>query len=240
MADVKKVDSSMTQNSSGRTKLIVFAVIIGVCIITGSVLIAKGYLTIGWVNAQFDSLTDILNRSYGPFLFVLGTIIFILLQIPGVVPVILAPLIYGLPEAFLLTMVGINIGMIVTFLVARYFLHDHFAPKLENSRFGRFTKQLEKNGIFTMTFLRIVLWMFPPMNWLIGATNVRIRDYIIGNLIGLAPIIFIIQLTTKRLQSINSFWDLLQPETIGVIFALIIILIAIMWVRKRYFSVNEL
>ena len=222
-----------------RKKVIAFALIIGVCVIIGSVLIAKGYLTIDWVNAQFDTLTEILNRSYGPVLYILGTIAFILLQIPGVVPVILAPLVYSFWEAFLLTMIGVNIGMIATFLVARYFLRDYFAPKLEGSRLGRFTKHIENNGIMTMTFLRVILWMFPPMNWMIGATNIKIRDYIIGNLIGLAPIIFAIQLATKRVQSIDSFWDVLQPETIGVIFAIIVILIAIIWIRRKYFSPSE-
>ncbi len=229
----------MDSEKTNRKKIIAFALIIGICVIIGSILIAKGYLTIDWVNDQFDTLTDILNRSYGPVLYVVGTIAFIMLQIPGIVPVILAPLVYGLAEAFILTMIGVNIGMIATFLVARYFLRDHFAPKLEKSRIGRLTKQLETNGIITMTFLRVILWMFPPMNWLIGATNIKVRDYIIGNLIGLAPIIFAIQLATKRLQSIDSFWDLVQPETIGVIFAIIIILIAVIWIRRKYFSSGE-
>ena len=229
----------MDSGKTNRKKVIAFALIIGVCIIIGSVLIAKGYLTIGWVNDQFDTLTDVLNRSYGPVLYVIGTVAFILLQIPGVVPVILAPLVYSLGEAFILTMIGVNIGMIATFLVARYSLRDHFAPKLEKSRIGSLTRQLETNGILTMTFLRVVLWMFPPMNWLIGATNIKIKDYIIGNIIGLAPIIFAIQLATKRIQSIDSFWDLLQPETIGVMFAIIVILIVVILIRRKYFSSNE-
>lgn len=224
---------------TNRIKLIVFAFIIGICITIGALPVVREHLTIDWINAQFDTLDEILNRSYGPALYVLGTVIVILLQIPGMVPVILAPLVYGLVEAFLLSMLAANIGMIVTFLVARYFLRDYFAPKLEKSRLNRFTRHLETNGIMVMCFLRIALWMLPPMNWLLGATNIKIRDYIIGNVIGLAPIIFGLQLAINRIQSIHTFWDLLQPETIAVITVFIAFLLVVVWIRKRYFSTRE-
>ena len=229
----------MSSARSGRRKLIVFAVIVCTCLIIAVLLISRGYLTIEWVNAQLDTLEETLNRPYGPALYVLGTVGFILLQIPGVVPVILAALAYGPAEAFILTMLAVNIGMIATFLVARYFLRDYFAPKLEAGRLNRFTKHLETNGILSMTFLRIALWMFPPMNWAIGATNIRIRDYIIGNLLGLAPIIFALQLATRRVRSIDSFWDLLRPETIAVVAVFVALLLAVVWVRRRYFSGGE-
>jgi uncharacterized membrane protein YdjX (TVP38/TMEM64 family) len=229
----------MSAERASRRKLFVFALIIGTCLVIGIVLIVKGYLTMGWVNDQIDTLEDVLNRPYGPVLYLIGTVAFILLQIPGIVPVVLGALVYGLGEAFILTMIGINIGITGTFLLARYFLRDYFAPKLERSRFHRFTRRLETNGIITMTFLRIGLWMFPPMNWAIGATNIKIRDYIIGCVIGLAPIIFAIQLTTKKLQSIQSTRDLLQPETIAVVLGFVVFLIAVLLIRRRYFSAEE-
>ena len=229
----------MSSAGTNRKKLVIFALIICICLIIGSLLIARGYLTIEWVNAQIDTLEEVLNRPYGPALYVLGSIVFIVHQILGVVPVILAALAYGSAKAFLLSMVAVNIGILGTFLVARYFLRDYFAPKLARSRLNRFTKHLETNGILAMCFLRIVLWMFPPMNWLLGATNIKIRDYIIGSIIGLAPIIFAIQLVVKKLQSINSFWDLLQPETIAVVSAFIAFLLVVVWIRRRYFPTEE-
>ncbi len=229
----------MPSTGAGRRRIIIFALIICLLLATGGVLIAKGYLTIEWLNDQLDTLEETLNRPYGPVLYVLGTIVFIGLQIPGVVPVILAPLVYGLAESFFLTMIGVNIGMIATFLAARYFLRDYFAPKLEKGRLNRFTRHLETNGILTVSFLRIALWMFPPMNWAIGATNIRIRDYVIGNIIGLAPIIFAIQLVTYRLKSIDSVVDLLRPESIGVILGFVAFLIVVAWIRRRYMSTGE-
>jgi len=222
-----------------RRKLLVFAFIIVVFLIIGNLPVVRDHLTMEWVNAQLSSLDEFSNRSYGPALFVLGTVIIILLQIPGVVPVIVAALVYGLAEAFILGMIGVNIGMIVTFLVARYFLRDYFAPKLEKNRLNRFTRHLETNGILAMSLLRVVLWMFPPLNWFIGCTNIKVRDYIIGNIIGLAPIIFAIQLVTKKLQSIDSVRELAQPESIAVVFAAIASLLVFAWIRKRYFSTKE-
>ncbi len=229
----------MPSTSDGRRRIVIFALIICLLLATGGVLIAKGYLTIEWLNTQLDSLEETLNRPYGPVLYVLGTVAFIGLQIPGVVPVILAPLVYGLAESFFLTMIGVNIGMIATFLAARYFLRGYFAPRLKNSRLNRLTRHLETSGILTVSFLRIALWMFPPMNWAIGATNIRIRDYVIGNIIGLAPVIFAIQLVTYRLKSIDSVADLLRPESIGVILGFVAFLIVVAWTRRRYMSTEE-
>lgn len=226
----------MSNTKTGRRKLIIFASVICICLTIGIVLIVKGYLTIEWVNAQLDTLEDLLNRPYGPLLYVLGTFAFIMLQILGVVPVILGPLVYDQPQAFFLTLIGVNIGMITTFLVARYFLRDYFAPKLEQSRLNRFTRHLETNGITTMIFLRLALWMLPPLNWAIGATNIKIRDYIIGSLIGLTPIILAVHLAVSRLKTINSARDLLRPETIIVLLVFVVFLIMVVWIRRRYFS----
>jgi phospholipase D1/2 len=229
----------MSSAPAHRKKLIIFAVIIILCVIIGNLPVVREHLTITWINDQFDSLNEVLNRSYGPLLYILGTVIIILFQIPGIVPVILAPLTYGLAEAFILSMIGVNVGMIATFLVARYFLRDYFAPKLKKSRLNRFSRHLETNGILSMCFLRVTLWMFPPMNWLIGATNIKIRDYIIGNILGLAPVIFAFELAVKRLQSVRSFWDLLRPETIAVILSFVVFLIAVAWIRRRYFPTKD-
>jgi uncharacterized membrane protein YdjX (TVP38/TMEM64 family) len=229
----------MSNTKKDRRKLIIFASIICICLIIGIVLIVRGYLTIGWVNDQLDTLEDVLNRSYGPLLYILGTFGFIILQILGVVPVILGPLVYDQPQAFFLTMTGVNIGIITTFLVARYFLRDYFAPKLEASRLNRFTRRLETNGIMTMIFLRLALWMFPPMNWAIGATNIKVRDYIVGSLIGLTPIILAVHLAVSRLKTVNSARDLLRPETIAVLLVFLAFLLTVIWIRRKYFSLKE-
>jgi uncharacterized membrane protein YdjX (TVP38/TMEM64 family) len=204
------------------------------------VLITKGYLTIGWVNDQIDTLEDVLNRPYGPVVYVLGTFAFIVLQIPGIVPVVLGALVYGLGQAFLLTMIGVNLGLLATFLLARHFLRDYFAPKLERSRFSRYTGHLETNGIMTVAFLRLALWMLPPMNWALGTTRLRLRDYLLGTIIGLAPILFAIQLVTSRVKSIESVRDLLRPESIAVILGFVALLVTVAWLRRRYFSTKEL
>ncbi len=229
----------MTAASRNRKRVIAFVAILCVCVIVAFLPPVREHLTMDWVNAQFGAIDETLNRSYGPPIFMAGTFLVIMLQIPGVVPVIVGPLVYGLGEAFFYTMIGVNVGMIATFLVARYFLRDYFAPRLETGRFRRLTGQLQSNGILAMTLLRVALWMFPPMNWLVGATNIRIRDYVIGNIIGLAPVIFALQLTVSRLQSVRSFWDLLRPETIGVLLAFVIFVLLVFWIRRKYFPTRE-
>lgn len=220
-----------------RAKILVFALFIFFCLIMGNLPEVKSRLTIAWLNGQINILHDIFNRPYyGAALFLLGTVIVILLQIPGMIMVVLAALVYGLGKAFLLTMIACNLGMILTFLIARYFLQDYFVPKLEKSVLSRFTGKVREHGLVVMLFLRITLWMFPPMNWLMAATGIKTRDYIIGTLVGLAPIILALQVTIKKLQSIRSLSELMQPEIIILMGLLVSGLILVVWIRKRYLS----
>ncbi len=225
---------------SHRLKLIVFGLLICLCLIIGNLPEVKSRLTIAWMNAQINTLHDIFNRPYyGPALFLLTTVVVILLQIPGMIMVVLAPLVYGIVKAFVLTIIACNIGMILTFLIGRYLLQDYFAPKLEKSVLNRFTGKTGQNGLMVMLFLRTTLWMFPPMNWLMAATGIKTRDYIIGTVIGVAPMILAVQLTIKKLQSIRSLSELVQPEIIILMGLLVTGLIIVALVRKKYFSTES-
>jgi len=118
-------------------------------------------------------------------------------------------------------------------LIARFLLRDYFQPKLEKSFIQPFLGKLETNGILTMIVLRIFMVMMPPLNWFLGASKVSNRDYILGNILGLAPVCFAVVLGVKKLRHVRSLWDLLQPQTVAVVGIFFLALGVIVYFRYR-------
>ena len=219
---------------SNRVKLIAFAVFLAMCVAVAYLPGVRERATLSWVNSQLGSIAEFFNRPYGPAAFILVSAIFLLLHMPGLLMVIVGALVYGGAAAFFYSWIGSILGTTIMFLIARYLLRDYFRPKLERSFLKNFLGKLEANGIFFMSFLRVMVFMFPPLNWLMGAADIRVRDYVIGNMIGLAPIVFGVQLAVRGLSTIRSMSDLFTAQTLAVVLVFLAFLAAIALIRKRY------
>ena len=220
-------------------KPLIFAAIIVVLTCIANLPQVRDNISMEAVNAQLLIITEIAQRPYGPILYILVSILMIVLHMPGLVMVVVGPLVYDLWPAFAYNMIGSSIGTTATFLLSRYFLRDYFRPKMINSFVGQYVHKLESNGIMMMILLRLIMIMMPHINWLLGATNVRIRDFMIGNVLGLAPVILGIMIAVKKVKTIQSAGDILQPETIGLVLAFGAIVLFIAFVRKKWFEKSE-
>jgi len=211
----------------------IFLAIVVLCTIVAYLPPVRSRISLEEINAQLAALSEIANRSYGPPVFILGAIVLILVQLPGLIPVVVAGLVYGLGEAFLYSIIACSLGVTATFLIARFFLRDYFRPKLAKSFLGHAVERLEGSGILGMCLLRLVLVMTPPMNWMLGATNIKVRDYLIGTIIGLSPVILAVLLVVQKLKSVQSIRDIWQPEVIAAIAVLAALTAAILLVRRK-------
>jgi uncharacterized membrane protein YdjX (TVP38/TMEM64 family) len=87
------------------------------------------------------------------------------------------------PEILLVALGGVALGG------PQAFAYDHFQRVLS----GRFVRlralddRLARDGFRTVLVLRLVLFMAPPLNWLLGATRVRLPHYVAGTALGLIP-----------------------------------------------------
>ena len=191
------------------------------------------------VMSQIGYLGEIANTPHGPVLFILVGAVVLIGHMPEIVVIIVGGLVYDYLPAVLYTSLGCILGSTCTFLIGRFFLRDYFAARLESSFLRKFVRRLEQDGIVTMCMLRLILFMTPPLNWLIGATNISTRDYIIGNAIGIVPWLIAINLTIKELKSVHSVGDLFQVQTVAVMGAFLALFIGVLVVRKNFFSPKE-
>jgi uncharacterized membrane protein YdjX (TVP38/TMEM64 family) len=89
--------------------------------------------------------------------------------------------------------------------------------RLSTSFLARFDDRLRMRGVVTIGTMRLVLFMIAPLNWWMGATGIRARDYVVGTAIGIVPWLVGILIAVKTLGSINSVKDLIRGDVFAVI-----------------------
>ncbi len=123
-------------------------------------------------------------------LFALGT----LANVPGLVFIAAAVTLYGPVGGYAVSLVGAVAAVNLSFLLGR-------ATGLGNSRvldkpmLKRITKMLHDRPILTLTLLRAVVLVSPPVNYALALTRVRHRDYALGSALGLVVPLMVVTAT---------------------------------------------
>ncbi len=93
----------------------------------------------------------------------------------------------------------------------RYFARDALQRALMSrfARLRRFGERLDRHS-----FVAILLFVTPPLNWAFGATRVRVRHYIGGTALGVIPGIAAIVFFTDSIANRGPGDTLLNTETL--------------------------
>jgi uncharacterized membrane protein YdjX (TVP38/TMEM64 family) len=153
---------------------------------------------------------------YGPLAFVGLCVVGVLLHLPEIVLIAIGGVVFGGVKGFVLGWIGSVAGSTSSFLLARYFLQDAFREVI-TSRFRRLLtldERLQRHGFLTVLSLRLVLFMAPPLNWAIGVTRVRFRDYFLGSAIGVIPCTAVTCYAADAIAREGSFSAVLTPAAI--------------------------
>ncbi|MCB1154335.1 MAG: TVP38/TMEM64 family protein [Deltaproteobacteria bacterium] len=215
------------------------AVAVGI-VLLGATLAAdpdiRDQLTMDSLREKVEWLRTIFNGPYGFWLFLAASIVAIQIQLPGLVMVIVAALVYPPVKAFVYGMIGSIFGTTIGFFIFRYLLRDFVRPRLQRSFLAKFIDRIEQHGVITMAILRVVLQMSPPLTWLMGATNIRIRDFFIGNMLGLVPLILVAQTVTRELQRVDTWRDIFSAQFLAILVGLIMFYATIFFVKKTWLT----
>jgi uncharacterized membrane protein YdjX (TVP38/TMEM64 family) len=127
-------------------------------------------------------------------LFVVGE----LLNVPGLVFVGAAVIAYGRWLGLGLAFAGAFLSASVGFFFARAVAGQPLARGASGSRHAAkatrrrevtrwLQRRLELHPVRVVAVLRLLLWMAPLLNYVLGMTSVRFRAYALGTAIGLVP-----------------------------------------------------
>jgi uncharacterized membrane protein YdjX (TVP38/TMEM64 family) len=139
---------------------------------------------------------------WAPLAFILIYAVGVCLFIPGTLLTALGAAIYGPYWGFIYVWVAAMLGAAGAFLIGRY-LGREFAASLIGDRLKKYDEAIERNGFATVLYLRLVYFPFTAMNFGMGLTKVRYRDYLWGTGLGILVGTFIF---TFFVGTIKEVW----------------------------------
>jgi uncharacterized membrane protein YdjX (TVP38/TMEM64 family) len=157
--------------------------------------ILAAFMVAAIVAIRFTPLTAFLTAErlgsllqgagwWAPLAFILIYAVGVCLFIPGTLLTTMGAAIFGPYWGFLYVWVAAMLGASGAFVIGRY-LGREFAASLIGDRLKKYDDAIEHNGFATVLYLRLVYFPFTPMNFGMGLTKVRFRDYLWGTGLGI-------------------------------------------------------
>jgi uncharacterized membrane protein YdjX (TVP38/TMEM64 family) len=144
---------------------------------------------------------------WAPAAYVLIYAAGVCLFIPGTLLTALGAALFGPYLGFLYVWLGAMIGSSQAFFIGRYLGRD-FAASLIGDKLKKYDDGIERNGFATVLYLRLVYFPFTPMNFGMGLTKVRFKDYFAGTALGIIVGTFIFTFFIGTLKEVwaNGRW----------------------------------
>ncbi len=109
--------------------------------------------------------------------------------VPGSVLTLASGVIFGLARGTLFTLVGATLGASLAFLVSRYLARGALERRIgADPRLTSMDEALRREGAKIIFLLRLSpVFPFNVLNYALGLTAVRLRDYVLASAVGMAP-----------------------------------------------------
>ena len=176
-------------------------------------------------NINLKKIQDYVN-SYGNLApLVIFTMIIIASSIGFIfqIPVAVAGLLLDPWTAFFISLIGLTIGAIISFSIARLIARDYiekkFIKKLKNLR--KYDEHLKKRGFITIFIFRLIAVIpYELINIAGGLSRVKTSSFILATIIGIIPGTAIAIYFARTTQNVESI-QFLIAMTINLAFSLI-------------------
>ena len=169
--------------------------------VTALLLAVVYWLQPAWFQPVIDLLKYINNidalieliRSYGAYARLISFLLVVFINIVAVLPNIFVlaanGIIFGIFEGTLISWLAESVGVIISFLLMRYFLHDYAHRLIAKQKSLQSLDQFNgKQGVIIMIFARAIPFVPSGLVTALGAlSNISVKDYILATLIGKLP-----------------------------------------------------
>jgi uncharacterized membrane protein YdjX (TVP38/TMEM64 family) len=188
-----------------RTKILLL------CLFVTAVILAATFFPVNLWLHRFLSWV----RGRGPlgmivygFAYIVGTVFLV----PGTLLTVGSGFLYGTIIGTLIVSPASVLGATIAFLLGRSFARDWIAKKVSKyPKFEAIDRAIAKNGFKIVLLMRLnpIFLPFAVLNYALGLSRVRLRDYILASWIGMLPA------TTLYVylgSSVRNISDLLQGK----------------------------
>jgi len=188
-------------------KAALFAAFVIVAIYVVRFTPVKGFLTAEALGRFLDSA-----GVWAPIVYMAVYAVGVCVFLPGTLLTGLGAAIFGPYWGFLYVWIGAMLGASGAFIIGRT-LGREFAASLIGGRLKKYDDRIERNGFATVLYLRLVYFPFTPMNFGMGLTKVRFRDYFFGTGLGIIVGTFIFTFfigTVKEVWASGNWGELIS------------------------------
>ena len=205
-----------------------------VAFIIGAILLVRHTPVRDYLTAE--AMGTFLDRAglWAPLVFIAIYAVGVSLFVPGTLLTGLGAAIFGPYWGFVYVWFGAMIGSSAAFIIGRT-LGREFAAGLIGDRLKKYDDAIEHNGLAAVLYLRLVYFPFTPMNFGMGLTRVRFRDYCLGTGLGIIVGTFIFTFfigTLKQVWTSGNWGELLSARVFFSI-GLFIFSLFIPWIIKK-------
>lgn len=209
------MDETIQASGKSRKKGIIKAAVLVVFIAAAVYVVrftpVKEYLTAEKLGLFLDD-AGILAPILYVFIYAIGVCLFV----PGTILTGLGAAVFGAYWGFPYAWMGAMLGSSGGFFIGRTLGRD-FAASLIRNKLKKYDEAIERNGFATVLYLRLVYFPFTPMNFGMGLTGVRFRDYFFGTGLGIMVGTFIFTFFIGTLKSVwvsGNWGDLLSFKVV--------------------------
>ena len=177
--------------------------------------------------------------NYASLIYILIFIIRPILFFPAFFLTILSVFLFGPILGFIYTIVGETLSANFAFLISRYFIDTK--SKINKKWLSNIDLSVKKNGFITTLFLRLLWIPFDLVNYGLGLTSIKQRDFFFGTFFGIIPGAIIFILFGNLIGNISSFsLNLIYLNFLFIFFILFVLILCINLLRKKYYNLVDL
>jgi uncharacterized membrane protein YdjX (TVP38/TMEM64 family) len=137
-----------------------------------------------------DLRNSLLNpQDTGPLTALYVALVFALfggVGLPPVVMILPVAAFWPLPAALAICHFGGLGAAVAGFLISRHLIGASLARRIP-ARLLRYERRMETHGFSTVILLRLLFYLFPPVNWLLGASGIRLLTFTLATALGALP-----------------------------------------------------
>ncbi|MFC1500527.1 TVP38/TMEM64 family protein [Candidatus Zixiibacteriota bacterium] len=220
---------------SSKIRFLLFLLLFAGTLITFWLLRLDHYFNNTGIRTIIDAIRSFETQFgiLGPVLFWLASCAVIILNVPTIVIIWLAVVIYGPVGGGIMGFICLHTSSSLMFQLSHLLGRD-FANRLLERRLSVIRSRFADNGFKTVLYIRLFCFMTPPINWIVGLIDVSFRDHFLGTLLGSLHTIFIhvwiagVGITLLENDQSLWFWnspELAAPIAVAVVIILIVKLI---------------
>lgn len=177
-----------------------------------------------------------LGKSFGPVAAVCGFALALTVAIPLSFLTIVALVAFGPVPGFACAIVGALVSAAASYGIGAY-LGREVVQRLGGERLNRLSERLARRGLLAVVAIRMVpVAPFAVVNMVAGASMIRLRDLLLGTLIGISPgtlgLMFFVDRITEALRQPN-------PLTFVLVALVVVLVLAGVWASKRWLRKHE-